>query len=594
LIKTVFTIFVMSILITGTLSPMSFAQSPGLDKIRVIAHDGPELSKAIENGCKVVREAGPLNGIICKPKVAESLGLRADMKLYAVDVDANSQIGADSVQLGGNTGVGAKVAILDTGYNYNHIQLSSSYLGGHDYVNNDSDPLDDDGHGSHVAGIVTSDAGRSIGVANSAGVYSYKVLDENGSGSFTDTLAALQDIVWGPDNTFGTGDDNSVGVDAINLSLGSQKPNVWKGTCDTVWPEMTTVIQDAKTIGIAVVIAAGNDGRSGVSFPGCISDAITVASVDSKDKVARSSGVGTSVDIAARGVSIYSTYLGTGYAIASGTSMATPMITGTVALMKSANNALSVNEIESALFATATDLGDSGKDTKYGHGRVNADLAVAYSPGPVNNPPTVTISNPNNGDNPLSGSTITFTATANDAEDNDVTLTGTISWTSSKDGSIGSGGSVSKTLTDGSHTITAQVTDSGGKTSNDSVTITVGEAPLAEEISVNQIIYGLTGGKNGDRHLLVTIHVIDNLGQDVSGSGVSVTMERDTPPPFMYTGSATTGADGKVTFQLSNAKSGCYTTTVAVDSTDWDGLQPQDGLQDGTAMHPSTGGFCKS
>jgi len=575
MIKIIFAFFLIAVLLSGTIAPVSFAQAPGLDKIRVVAHDGEELSKAKANGCKVVRDAGPLKGVICNPKVAESLGLKKDMRLFAVELDANKQIGAESVQLAGNTGVGAKVAIFDTGYNYNHAQLSSSYLpGGYDYVNDDSDPLDDEGHGSHVAGIITSDAGNSIGVAPSTGVYSYKVLDENGSGYLTDTLAAFQSVVWGPDETFGTGDDNSIDVDAISLSLGTGKPNVWKTSCDNVWPEVTTVIQQARSIGIAVVIAAGNEGNSGVSFPGCISDAITVAAVDSNDKRPRFSGVGTAVDIAAPGVSIYSTTLGTsGYASWSGTSMATPMITGTIALMKSADNTLSVNDIESALFGTATDLGESGKDSKFGHGRVNADQVVGPT-GPVNNPPTVTISSPSDGDTPASGATITFTATASDVEDVNTVLTATIDWTSNGV-SIGTGGSFTATLTDGSHTITAQVTDSGGRTSSDSVTITVGTSSPPPSGNLNSEIEFTTDVKKRFNNLLITVSATDGSGSSVSNVSVQLTLQRDDADPWNFGGS--TDETGSVTFKLMKARSGLdYTATITNWSSVFDGGEPHD------------------
>lgn len=569
--KIIFAFFLIAVLLAGTIAPVSFAQAPGLDKIRVVAHDGEELSKAVANGCKVVRDAGPLKGVICNPKVADSLGLKKDMRLFAVELDANRQIGAELVQLAGNNGEGAKVAIFDTGYNYNHENLSSDYLGGYDFVNNDSDPLDDHGHGSHVAGIITSDAGSSIGVAPSTGVYSYKVLDENGSGYFSDTLAAFQSVVWGPDDTFGTTDDNSIDVDAISLSLGSSKPNVWKGSCDTVWPEITTVIQQARSIGIAVVIAAGNDGKAGVSFPGCITDAITVAAVNSSDERPRFSGVGTAVDIAAPGVSIYSTTLGTnGYASWSGTSMATPMITGTIALMKSADSTLSVSEIESSLFGTATDLGDPGKDSDFGYGRVNTDLAVGYSPGPINNSPTVTISSPVDGANPASGALITFTATASDVEDINDELTATISWTSNEDGLIGTGGSFTATLTDGSHTITAQVTDSGGITSSDSVRITVVTSSPPLPGNLNSVIEFTTDVKKRFNNLLITVIATDGSGNSVSNVPVQLTLQRDGADPWNF--SSSTDDTGSVTFKLMKARSNTdYTATITNWNTVFDG-----------------------
>ena len=125
-----------------------------------------------------------------------------------------------------------------------------------------------------------------------------------------------------------------------------------------------------------MVIAAGNDGNSGVSIPGCISYSTTIGAVDSRDKVASFSGRGNAVDISAPGVNIYSSWLGSSYFTASGTSMATPMVTGTVALIKAAHPAYTVSQVQDALFKTAKDLGKSGKDTSYGWGRVDASGAV--------------------------------------------------------------------------------------------------------------------------------------------------------------------------------------------------------------------------
>lgn len=567
--KIIFAFFLIAVLLTGTIVPASFAQTPGLDRIRVVAADGEELDNALANGCKLVREAGPLNGVICNPRIAESLGLRADIKLHAHELGANLQIGATSVQNNNNTGVGAKVAIIDTGYNYIHEQLSgSSYLGGSDYVNNDDDPLDDNGHGSHVAGIVTSNSGNSIGVAPSTGVYAYKVLDENGSGSFTDVLAALQDIVWGPDSTFGTGDDNSVNVDAINLSLGSGKPYVYKSTCDDLEPQMTSIIEQARSIGIAVVISAGNEGKGGVSFPGCISHAITVAAVDSSDKHPRFSSVGTAVDIAAPGVSIYSTTLGTNsYASWSGTSMAAPMITGTIALIKSADNTLSVNDIESALFGTAIDLGSPGFDSDYGYGRVSAIQAVG-SLGPVNDPPTITITSPT-GTTFANDVLITFSATATDTEDGSLAF---IQWSSDVDGSIGTGTSIQIILTDNAvHTITAQVTDLDGKTSSDSVTITVGtpSEPPSSAAETANIDYKLRNGPNGG--LIVTVTLLDGADAPVTVTPLTVELLHDGTSLGIV--DHTTNGEGKAGFRLPNpVKSGVYETVILqVDGIDWNG-----------------------
>jgi subtilisin family serine protease len=283
------------------------------------------------------------------------------------------------VQASGNTGSGRKVVVLDTGYNYNHPELSSSYLGGKDFVNDDDDPADDNGHGSHVAGLITADGvdPKAKGVAPAAEIIAGKVLAANGGGYFSDVVAAIYWAVDGPDGIAGTEDDFN--ADAISMSLGTSQPYTYKGFCDSVLPDLTNAIKYARDRGVIVVVAAGNSGSSGVSIPGCISYSTTVGAVDSKDKVTTWSGKGSALDITAPGVSLYSCWLGSDYKTASGTSMATPVVSGTVALIKSAHPEYSVSQIEDALFKTAKDLGKAGKDTSYGWGRVDAYGAVNYA-----------------------------------------------------------------------------------------------------------------------------------------------------------------------------------------------------------------------
>src|SRR3989338_9795860 len=296
----------------------------GNGKARVIAHTDKEVSDAVKQGCKVLREARTLKALVCSENVASSLGLQKDIKVFAMDSNANKQIRADLVQASGNNGDGRKVVVLDTGYNYNHRELSSSYLGGKDFVNADDDPFDDNGHGSHVAGIITADGidAKAKGVAPLAGVIAGKVLDASGSGYFSDVVAAIYWAVDGPDGIANTADDFN--ADAISMSLGTSQPYTYKGFCDNVLPSLTNAVKFARDRGVIVVVAAGNSGGAGVSIPGCISYSTTVGAVDSSDKVASFSGRGSALDITAPGVNIYSSILGNLYASWSGTSMATP------------------------------------------------------------------------------------------------------------------------------------------------------------------------------------------------------------------------------------------------------------------------------
>ena len=395
------TALVAVLVLAGTVNAWTVGNNKeGLHK-RVIAHTEEEVSNAVSLGCRVVREAKTLTALRCPKGAVESLSLADDVRVFALEegedeedvavfsrsrvgtksANANKQIGADVVHASGNTGNGRKVVVLDTGYNYLHPELSSSYLGGKDFVNDDNDPMDDQGHGSHVAGIITADGidPNAKGVAPDAGIIAGKVLDETGSGYFSDVVAAIYWAVNGADGIYGTSTDGTIddfGADAISLSLGTGAPYTYKGFCDGVLTDLTNAIKYATEKNVTVVVAAGNSGNSGVSIPGCISYSTTVGAVNSSDKVASFSGRGNALDIVAPGVSIYSTVLGNLYASWSGTSMATPMVSGVVALVKNAHPAYTKNQVENRIFSTAKDLGNFGKDKNYGWGRVRANLAV--------------------------------------------------------------------------------------------------------------------------------------------------------------------------------------------------------------------------
>jgi len=198
---------------------------------------------------------------------------------------------------------------------------------------------------------------------------------------------------------------------------------------------------------------------------------------------------------------------------------------------------------------------------------------------PPNDPPTVSITSPVDGSTFDSGATITFQGTATDPEEGD--LSASLVWTSSKDGPIGTGGSFSATLSDGTHTITASVTDSGGATGSASVSITVGTPP-AEPTTVSVILpsgidgYATEGGRDGKKHLLITVALEDDFGNPVAGASVSIELFRDGP---LYTsGTGTTGTDGTATFKVANAPSGTYITTVThvtAAGLTWDGVTPE-------------------
>ena len=213
-------------------------------------------------------------------------------------------------------------------------------------------------------------------------------------------------------------------------------------------------------------------------------------------------------------------------------------------------------------------------------GSASGSDSVTITVGTPNSPPTVTITSPTDGSTFDSGTTILFEGTASDSEDGG--LTSSLVWNSDLDGQIGTGGSFSATLSDGTHTITASVTDSDGATSSSSITVTVGNPPTEPTtVSVDSITYATKGGKNSDKHLLITVSLVDDLGNSVSGASVSIRLNNaDTGQSWI--GTATTGTDGTVTFSLSNAPKGTYTTTVTdvvATGLTWDGNTPPNSFE---------------
>jgi subtilisin family serine protease len=313
-------------------------------------------------GCKIVHELKDAIALSCPSEVKIEDAFE-DEVYHIMDLSADQQINADDVWALGYTGKNVTVAVLDTGIDYNHPELNSSFSGCKSFVSYTQNCFDDNGHGTHVSGIITADGinTNAKGVAPDAQIWMAKVCDASGSCYVSDIAAAIEEVV------------NNKIAKVINISLGGGGTN--KSNCDKDY--LAQKVNWAVDNGVTVVAASGNTAGK-VSSPACASKAIAVGAVDKSDKRANFSGSGLALDIMAPGVSIYSTLPQNSYASWSGTSMATPHVAGTIALLLEKNSSLSDADIKTALYKTAKDLGIAGWDRYYGWGRMDALGAINY------------------------------------------------------------------------------------------------------------------------------------------------------------------------------------------------------------------------
>jgi subtilisin family serine protease/flagellar hook assembly protein FlgD len=252
------------------------------------------------------------------------------------------------------------VAVIDAGVQTNHPELKGKIVSPYD-VTTGSTSVSADNHGTHVAGVIAATINKAgiSGIAPNVKIMPVDVFTGNGANVYD----VAEGIMYAVDHK----------ADILNLSLGSYYYS---------YP-MEYAVRYAQSKGVLVVAAAGNDDTSEYTYPAALPAVLGVSATDSLDRITQFSNYGYHIDFAAPGMNIYSTISGSKYANMSGTSMASPIVSGVSALILSKNPFLSPSQVESILIKSSTDLGNRGWDYLYGYGRVDAYKALAKTPSPL-------------------------------------------------------------------------------------------------------------------------------------------------------------------------------------------------------------------
>ncbi|MGE0825215.1 MAG: S8 family serine peptidase [Candidatus Binatia bacterium] len=255
---------------------------------------------------------------------------------------------------------GVTVAIIDSGIDSNHPDLRGKVIPGWNAIDQNDDTRDQHGHGTALAGIIAANMNDAIGMAGvcpHCPLLPVKVLDEAGEGTYAQVIAG---ILWAAERK----------PQVINFSLGSYGYSRF----------LADAVEQAYNAGAVLVAAAGNEATAAALYPAALPHVISVSGTDSADHFWTGSNYGARIDMAAPALNILSLDAGSGYLLATGTSFSAAHVSGVAALLRTQHAKLTNAQVAQVLFETADDLGEKGKDTLYGYGRINAGHALRVKP----------------------------------------------------------------------------------------------------------------------------------------------------------------------------------------------------------------------
>jgi PKD repeat protein len=478
--------------------PPVLKNADGISTAQVKQHSLQQLSTRHQlTPAQVLTEQGMLSVELSQ---AQLKALKQDPQVALVEEDPKRYLLAEetpygitmvkALQVPDNMVSNRKVCILDTGYTLNHPDLINSGVTGDDgYGSNDTGNWyeDGNGHGTHVAGTISAVGGNNQGVVgvNRNGqlkLHIVKVFNNGGTWAYgSDLIAAINQC-------------QAAGANVTSMSLGGSGQSVAE----------RQAFEQTAAAGMLHIAAAGNAGNSTLSYPASYDAVVSVAAVDSAGNKASFSQYNNQVEIAAPGVNVNSTWNNGAYRSISGTSMATPHVSGVAALVWSHYPQCTNTQIRNALNKTATDKGTAGRDVNFGHGIINAKAAYDYLANgcdgggnpPVNQAPVAKFTAT------VNGLSVSFT---NQSSDDKAVVSSRWNF---GDGKTSTQAAPTNTYAaDGNYTVSLTVQDAEGLTHTSSQTVTVSAGN-------NQGCVGLTAWSASKVYL---------TGNQVSHQGVKYT-----------------------------------------------------------------------